>query len=153
MNKKLFKKIAGEVENNFGEGGLSDGIYYDFALECAKRYFNEINKPSGDCDSYSFGDCDSCFHFNGAFCELNPKGYIKPCKFYTRPISEMTKTEAIKWIKEIQTGKFDRNEIVDQIPRGSIAVERWYEPEFAIGMEYGVIMALMKAYDIKKDEL
>jgi len=66
----------------------------------------------------------------------------------------MTKNQAIGWIKEIQTGKFDRNEIVDQIPRGKIAVKLWNDsPEFSLGMEYGAIMALMIVYNIKKEEL
>jgi len=43
MDKILFKKIAQEVEQSFGMGGLSEGLYYDFALECARRYA-EIKK-------------------------------------------------------------------------------------------------------------
>ena len=66
----------------------------------------------------------------------------------------MTKDQAIKWIKEIQTGKFDRNEIVDQIPMGKIAVKLWNDsPEFSFGMEYGAIMALMITYDIKGEDI
>jgi len=65
----------------------------------------------------------------------------------------MTKTQAIQWIREIQSGKFYRNEIVDKIPRGRIAVTLWNDATFTYGMEYGVIMALMKAYDIEKGDL
>ena len=66
----------------------------------------------------------------------------------------MTKNQAIEWIKEIQTGGFNRNEIVNQIPRGNIAVKIWDDSlEFSFGMEYGAIMALMMIYNIKKEEL
>ena len=66
----------------------------------------------------------------------------------------MTKDQAIKWIKEIQTGGFNRNEIVDQIPMGKIAVKLWNDsPEFSLGMEYGAIMALMITYDIKGEDI
>jgi len=65
----------------------------------------------------------------------------------------MTKEQAIKEIKEIQNGKFDRNEIVSQIPRGEMAVRCWDDPMFAYGLEYGVIIALMKTFNIKKSEL
>ena len=66
----------------------------------------------------------------------------------------MTKDQAIKWIKEIQTGGFNRNEIVNQIPRGNIAVKIWDDSlEFSFGMEYGAIMALMITYDIKGEDI
>jgi len=65
----------------------------------------------------------------------------------------MTKDQAIKCIGKIQNGKFDRNEIVDQIPRGKVAIAKWNDTVFAYGMEYGAIMALMKAFGIKKSEL
>ena len=60
----------------------------------------------------------------------------------------MKKEQAIKWIEEIQCGKFDRNEIVFKIPRGSIAIDKWNDPLFSYGMEYGVIYALIKVFDI-----
>jgi len=65
----------------------------------------------------------------------------------------MTKKQAIKWIKEIQNGKFDRNEIVFKIPRGSIAIDKWNDVLFSYGMEYGAIHALMKAFNISEIEL
>jgi len=65
----------------------------------------------------------------------------------------MAKDEAIGWIKSIQNGDFDRNEIVDQIPRGSVAVRYWNDSMFSYGMEYGAILALMITFNIKKDEL
>lgn len=65
----------------------------------------------------------------------------------------MTKEQAIRWIKEIQNGKFDRNEMVDRIPRGRIAIKKWDDSLFGFGLEYGVIIGLMKAFDIDKGEL
>ena len=65
----------------------------------------------------------------------------------------MTKAQAIEWIKEIQGGDFDRNEMIAEIPRGLMAVEHWNNSKFSYGMEYGAILTLMKIYGIKKDEL
>ena len=65
----------------------------------------------------------------------------------------MTKDQAIKRIKEIQNGKFNQNEIFSEIPLGQIAVRKWNDPMFIYGMEYGMIMGLMIAFNIKKDEL
>ena len=47
MDETLFKKIAEEVELEWDMGGLSDGMYYDYALEIAKRYFSthQLNQP------------------------------------------------------------------------------------------------------------
>lgn len=36
----LFKSIAKQVETEWKMGGLSDSIYYDYALEIARRYFS-----------------------------------------------------------------------------------------------------------------
>jgi hypothetical protein len=65
----------------------------------------------------------------------------------------MTKEEAIKWIKEIQNGEYDRHMIINQIPCGRLARRFWDDSLFSLGMEYGAIMALMTAFKIKKDEL
>lgn len=70
-----------------------------------------------------------------------------------QPKEIMNKDQAIKWIKEIQNGNFDRNEIVSKIPRGSIAVSNWDEPLFTHGLEYGVIIGLMKVFNIDKNEI
>jgi len=40
MDEALFKKIAEAVETEWQMGGLSDGLYYEYALEIAKRYFS-----------------------------------------------------------------------------------------------------------------
>jgi len=39
IDEKLFKEIAVGVERQWGMGGLSDGMYYDYALEIARYYF------------------------------------------------------------------------------------------------------------------
>lgn len=38
MDETLFKKIAEEVEKEWQESGLSEGLYYDFAKEVTERY-------------------------------------------------------------------------------------------------------------------
>ena len=66
----------------------------------------------------------------------------------------MTRDEAIIWVREIQGGSgLYRMSMVDEIPRGEIAVRCWYDPMFKYGMEYGVILALMTAFNIKRGEL
>lgn len=65
----------------------------------------------------------------------------------------MTKNQAIEWIKKIQTGEFDRNMIINEIPCGLIATNNWNDSMFAYGMEYGAIMALMVAFEISKSDL
>lgn len=63
----------------------------------------------------------------------------------------MDRMEAIKWIKSIQNGGFNKHEI--EVPRGEIAVMYWEDGKFDLGMEYGAIIALMKAFDISKEDL
>ena len=64
----------------------------------------------------------------------------------------MNKKDAIKLIKKIQNGKFDRNEIAD-IPKGELAKKYWNDALFAFGMEYGAILIIMKIFDITKKDL
>jgi len=59
--------------------------------------------------------------------------------------------QAIEWIKEIQTGKFDRNEI--DVPKGNTAEVFWHDPMFSYGMEYGAILAIMKIFNLSKKDL
>lgn len=68
----------------------------------------------------------------------------------------MTKDEAIKWIKGIQNGEFDCNEFITQdilIPREKIVKGVHDNPMFYWGIEYGIIIALVLALEIKGDEL
>lgn len=66
-------------------------------------------------------------------------------------LKTMTREQGIEWIRKIQSGSFDRNEI--DIPKGGIAFYKWDETDFEYGMEYGAILAIMKIFDIKKEEL
>ena len=63
----------------------------------------------------------------------------------------MTKEQGMQWLKEIQNVGFDRNEL--EVPRGQAAERFWNEPMFVYGMEYGAILAIMKVFDITKDDL
>ncbi len=65
----------------------------------------------------------------------------------------MNQQQAINWIKEIQSGKFDRREMKDKMPLGTIAERNWHNGQFAYGMEYGAILAIMKIFDLTKDDL
>jgi hypothetical protein len=63
----------------------------------------------------------------------------------------MTKDKAIKYIQDIQHGNFNRNEV--DVPKGQIAERIWNDSKFSYGMEYGAILALMKAFNITKNDL
>jgi len=67
--------------------------------------------------------------------------------------SDMKKQEAIQWIKDIQDGKFNQDEFIDEMPLGSIATNNWHEGLFSYGMEYGAILAVMKIFDLTKEDL
>ncbi len=41
VNEELVQKIAGEVEAEWRMGGLSSGLYFDYALEIVKRCYEE----------------------------------------------------------------------------------------------------------------
>ena len=66
---------------------------------------------------------------------------------------KFNKQAAIRFIKAIQNGELDRYENLDNFPRSNMAIEYWDNHMFSYGMEYGAIMALMKVYNIQKDEL
>lgn len=46
---QLFREIAREVERDFGMSGLSDGLYFEFALACAIEYVNYPALTDGAC--------------------------------------------------------------------------------------------------------
>ena len=66
-----------------------------------------------------------------------------------------TKQEAIQWIKEIQNGDgLDRSEASAKMPfKGAMAERYWNDGLFTYGMEYGVMFALMKVFDIKAEDI
>jgi len=76
----------------------------------------------------------------------------------------MTKQEAIELIREIRSGHFDRNDVKifpvgphrcsfrDYIC-GEIAKDLWNDPIFGLGMEYGAIWGLMKAFGITGEDI
>ena len=61
------------------------------------------------------------------------------------------KEKAIKQIKMIQNGEWDRNN--PEPPKGAIAVGLWYDNNFSYGMEYGAIVVLMQMFEITKEDL
>jgi hypothetical protein len=65
----------------------------------------------------------------------------------------MTKQEAIKWISEIHNGKGVDTTRFPEILKGSLAKEYWYNDLFSYGIEYGVMIALMEAFDIKSNDI
>lgn len=61
----------------------------------------------------------------------------------------MTKDEAIRWYREIQSGAgVDREAPLAVVRRGSIARQYWDDPTFSLGVEYGVLIALARAFEM-----
>ena len=62
-----------------------------------------------------------------------------------------TKEQAIKYIKDIRNGIFERN--VPAINKGRIAEKFWNDDTFSYGMEYGAILATMQLFDLTEDDI
>ncbi len=63
------------------------------------------------------------------------------------------KDQAIKWFKRIQNGSGVDTSIFPDILKGSIARDKWGDSLFTYGIEYGVLIALIKIFDIKLEDL
>ena len=74
MNENKFKKIAEGVESEWKMGGLSDGLYYDYALEVCKRYIKDRHPTSA---MHSDGEC-RCDCLVQGFTAFHKPG----CKYY-----------------------------------------------------------------------
>ena len=62
----------------------------------------------------------------------------------------MNGTEALKWFEDIQNGNgVDRMSFPDDF-KGEMAKDAWHNTEFAYGIEYGVLIALDRIYNITK---
>lgn len=64
------------------------------------------------------------------------------------PGDGVTATEAREWISEVCTEGVDRSKFVGRVPRGEMAKRYWDDPMFSYGVEYGVLMALVKVFDL-----
>lgn len=65
----------------------------------------------------------------------------------------MNKIEAIKWFKEITGGSGVNRYSFPEELKGQIARDNWNDSMFTFGIEYGVLIALMKAFNIKKEDI
>lgn len=68
----------------------------------------------------------------------------------------MTREEAIAWYRSIpKNGSgHERKSFRDQgFGMGSIAQSYWDEPRFTLGIEYGMMIAIARVFDIKPEEL
>ena len=66
----------------------------------------------------------------------------------------MTREQAIQRVREIMHGgTVDRRPVTSVIRRGELALERWDEPVFALGFEYGFMAALVESFQITREEL
>ncbi len=68
----------------------------------------------------------------------------------------MTKTEAIALFKEIQNGRGTgdlREEFRREFRVGDVANKLWDDPEFTLGIEYGILIALQQVFDLDKFQM
>lgn len=68
----------------------------------------------------------------------------------------MTKAEAIAWYKSINSGDgVNRTGPVESgvLGRGGIAEANWDNGLFTLGIEYGAMIAIIKIFDLKREDL
>lgn len=66
----------------------------------------------------------------------------------------MTRAEAIAWYKEITTGAgLDPSDTLHAIRRGRIDPNLWNDGMFTLGLQYGTMMALIKVFDLTREDL
>ena len=66
----------------------------------------------------------------------------------------MTKEEAIAWYKRITAGEgVDRYKHFGVMLRGRIAASLWDDGVFILGMEYGVMLALIEVFGLTNEDL
>lgn len=67
----------------------------------------------------------------------------------------MTRDEAIKRVRAIaeERGTVDRRTAAAVMRRGERALERWNEPVFALGFDYGFAAAIIEAFEITREDL
>ena len=66
----------------------------------------------------------------------------------------MTKNEALKLLKKIKKEGLDRDKISSYVPSDSgLTVGEWNHPLFAYGLEWGVIIGIIRAFNINEDEI
>jgi len=66
------------------------------------------------------------------------------------------KKEAIKWIKNLQGSDTEYPLVLENIPdtmKGSAIKPLWYNTEFRLGTEYGMIAWIMNFFNITEEEL
>lgn len=66
----------------------------------------------------------------------------------------MNELEAITELKNLIRGEgLERDKYLDFLPRGSIAIKLWDDPKFVLGLEYGAMIMLIKAFNIIKKDI
>jgi hypothetical protein len=68
----------------------------------------------------------------------------------------MNKAEAIELFKSIQNGRGTgdlRSKFLENFGAGKLAINLWDDEIFTLGVEYGILVAFMLAFDLKKEDL
>ena len=66
---------------------------------------------------------------------------------------QMTKEEALAWIKTVPDGTLpERTEYRKKFMVGRLAVRYWDDTMFTYGVEYGILIALTKMFNLTPEE-
>lgn len=65
----------------------------------------------------------------------------------------MNRKEVIEWIKRIRSGTYEVDKHLVDISEEGIFEELWNNNTFNYGVEIGMLITLMFAFDIEKEEL
>lgn len=68
----------------------------------------------------------------------------------------MNKQQALAWFRRIQQGVGtypERMKYLEQFGAGRIAEAVWHDGKFTLGLEYGILIALVRVFDLQKADL
>lgn len=66
-NEKLIEEIALDVQKEYGMAGLSEGLYFDFAKDVAKRYSERMTGVAWQSDQYCHCEEPTPSDYEGEF--------------------------------------------------------------------------------------
>jgi hypothetical protein len=99
-------------------------------------------------EGYIVGGCTYSYPFTG----------LAAARPVVSPTPVMTKADGVAWVRSIQNGRgitSDMIDYLDEFGAGAIPVELWKKQDsaFMLGIEYGVLMAIAKLFDLTEEDL
>jgi len=66
----------------------------------------------------------------------------------------MTRQQASEWCKRVQEGTYEeRMWYLKMFGAGTAAIAYWDDGTFTLGIEYGILIALTKAFDLAAEDI